>query len=497
MQSAERRVKTDARGSLASFCTLHSELCTTLLAVAAFAALSATMAVRSDGFLEGDACTHYLYARYAWSAPAYLANVWGRPICTGLYAIPAHFGGRTGARLTSLAAAVVMALVTASIARRQGWRWPALAVVFTFAQPLVFLHSFSELTELPFALLMACAFLAYQRRQWFWLALTVGLMPLSRPEGFGFVAMVAGALLLHRRARWWPVLAAPLFAWDLAGWWLYGRRGPWWHWLIANWPYAGDSLYDRGYLLKFVALLPAVVGPFVFPATLIGVLLCLGGRRRAEPSAFRALLTDHARRCEFLIAALPLSVLVGHSLLTWTGKMASNGEVRYMLVVAPFWSLLAARGWGWTFDRLALPHPRLWASAAAVAALAFNRVYGVIPQHPSDDWVEAYQIADWYAHGTVSHRYPRLALAHPGLKFKLDFPPGSDRTVDWTRATLATPTPGTLLVWDYVDGLYNADASRSVPVDFLQRAGWVEFPTAYTGGAGRWRFFVAPTALRE
>ena len=57
---------------------------------------------------------------------------------------------------------------------------------------------------------------------------------------------------------------------------MYGRSGHWWMWLAANWPYAGESLYSRGYLLKYVAMLPAVAGPLVFPATLLGAWVLLG-----------------------------------------------------------------------------------------------------------------------------------------------------------------------------------------------------------------------------
>ena len=493
--NAERRAKSSGGASLAwfSFRVLRSEFCVTLLAVAAFAALSATMAVKSDAFLEADACTHYMYARAAWSAPYYLVNVWGRPICTALYALPAHLGGRTACRMVSLAVAIVMALVCRGIARRQGWRWPALAVVFTFAQPLVFLHSFSELTELPFALLMAVAFLAYQRRRWFWLAVAVGLTPLSRPEGFGFVVLAGAALLAHGRARWWGVLVLPLVLWDLGGWWMYGCSGHWWHWLAANWPYAGDSLYSRGYLLKYVGLLPAITGPLVFPATLIGIGVCLTLPRR---QAWQVFTTDHRRRCDVLIAMLPLLVLVGHSLLTWLGKMGSNGEIRYMLVVAPFWSLLAARGWGWTFDRLRWPGPRAWAAVAAALPLVVNRFYTVLPQRPMPDWVEAADIAGWYWH-TQAATYPHIALAHPGLLYALNLSPTDGRIVDWKRSTIDTVPPGTLLVWDRVDGLFNADARRSIPLDELRRDGWVEMRTPFTGGAGEWHFFHSPKSSGE
>jgi hypothetical protein len=458
------------------------------MSVVIFAALSSYMAVRSDAFLEADACTHYMYARAAWTAHYYLVNVWGRPICTGLFAIPAHLGGRTACRMTSLAVAIATALIARSIARGQGYRWPALAVVFTFAQPLVFLHSFSELTELPFALLMAIAFLAYQRRQWFWMALVVGLTPLSRPEGFGFVVLAAIALLLHRRARWWAVLVLPLVLWDLAGWKLYGYPGHWWHWLAANWPYAGDSLYERGYLLKYVGMWPAVVGPLVFPATIIGIVLCLSLPRL---QAWHILTTDHARRCQVLIAVLPLLILVGHSLLTWLGKMGSNGEIRYMLVVAPFWALLSARGWEWTFGEFNWQYPRAWAAVAAALPLVTNRFYTVLPQRPMPDWVEAAEIARWYTQSQAA-TYPHIALAHPGLEFALDLPRDGGRIVDWKRSTIATVPPDTLLVWDRVDGLFNADATRSIPLDEVRRDGWVEFETPYTGGAGEWHFFHSP-----
>src|SRR5437762_14392282 len=67
-----------------------------------FSVLSIWGAVKSEGFLEADACTHYQYARFALGEPHYLVNVWGRPFATALYAIPAVLTGRIGVRLTSL-----------------------------------------------------------------------------------------------------------------------------------------------------------------------------------------------------------------------------------------------------------------------------------------------------------------------------------------------------------------------------------------------------------
>src|SRR5688572_24564616 len=161
------------------------------IAVLIFAGLSLTTGLTSDGFLEADACTHYLYARFAFEEPHYFANVWGRPLCTAVYSIPAAIAGRAGVRIASLVIALAIGAVAMRIAKLQNYRWPALALIFTLAQPLVFLHSFSELTELPFALLIGYAFWAYRAHKFWLMALLIGLSPLGRPEGFGFIGLAA------------------------------------------------------------------------------------------------------------------------------------------------------------------------------------------------------------------------------------------------------------------------------------------------------------------
>src|SRR5687767_1923592 len=165
----------------------RADLAAVLAAAVVFAALSLACAISSEAFVTADACLHYLYAKYAFSRPAYLVDVWGRPVCTALYALPAALGGRLGVRVMSLLLALATAGATCRIARGQGVRRPALAFIFVLAQPLLFLHSFGEMTELPFAALLAFAFLAYQSRRWLVAALLVSLLPLARPEGFGFL----------------------------------------------------------------------------------------------------------------------------------------------------------------------------------------------------------------------------------------------------------------------------------------------------------------------
>jgi hypothetical protein len=473
----------------------RSDIGAVLIAIAIFASLSIWGAITSTGFLEADSCTHYMYARAAFTHPHFFVNVWGRPICTMLYAAPAYFTGRIGVRFTSLLTALGIGLIARQIAKGQGWRWPVLALVFTLAQPLVFLHSFSELTELPFALLLALGFWAYQRKRWFWMAVVIGLTPLSRPEGFGFLVLAAIALIVHRRWWWLVMLALPLVIWDYAGWRLYGRPGAWWGWLAANWPYAEQSLYQPGLLLHFVLVMPIIASPFIFPATVLGIWRCLNGRG----SLVRSFMRNHRRRCEILIAAIPLLILVVHSLLYWRGKMASNGEIRYMLVVAPFWGLLSARGWTWVFDRLNWNYSLQWAAVAAVLPLAVNLYYRVLPLIPGPDWVEAQQIATWYADSQRNAGYPYLATSHPGILYYLNSSPANAGVVEWRKNIIDAHPAGTIVVWDPTYGVFNADESRSISLDEMDKAGWKSVAMPWSGdkSAGKWRVFESAPIARN
>jgi hypothetical protein len=436
------------------------------LAIAILAGLSILCAVTSQGFLEADGCSHYLYARFAFAEPSYFVNVWGRPIVTALYAMPAVIGRRLGVRFMSLAVAVACAFVARSLAKEQGLRRPALALIFTVGQPLVFLHSFSELTELPFALMLGLALLAYSRRAFFWMTLLVAFMPACRPEGFALLAVAAAALVFHRRWALIALLPAGVLIWNVAGWILYGRSGVWWHWLGQNWPYAAQSLYQPGSLAHFVMLMPAVTSPLVFPATCIGIALSL--------RPWRQFFSDHLSRCMIVTAAVPLGILAGHSLLYWTGRMASSGELRYMLTAAPLWGVLADRGWEWAAAKLSCRGPVIVAGVAVLAAALVNNSYRVLPVGLDVDWLRARDIAQWYQTWPGRSRYPAIMTAHPGIYYFLDQSMVGPGSREWKQSAVAAAPPGTLLVWDSIYGVYNSDQNRSVSLAQIKAAGWIE-----------------------
>ncbi|HZK82829.1 MAG TPA: hypothetical protein VFC46_17230 [Humisphaera sp.] len=482
-----------------------------------FAVLSSYCAIRSEGFIAGDACTHYFSARHAFSNPNNLVDVWNRPLVTVLYAGPAWLLDREGIRIVSMLVAIGCGCVSYWIARGQGLGMPALALIFTLGQPMLFLHSFAEMTELPFALLLGLAFLAWQKERFWLAALLISWSPLARPEGFGIVVLVFAALVLYRRWACLLVLPIPVILWDIAGWLLSNRSLPWWGWLRGSWPYAGTSLYASGYLLTFVAMLPAVVSPFVLPAMLVGLGRSLSaissfahladrgvGSALADASSqsaasletrpprrtLRDALPDvgnrsnglsapkapHIRLCIFLTAALPLLVLIVHSLLFWLGKMASSGEPRYLIVVAPFWGVLSARGWEWTFARLNWRHSLRWAAAAVLLPpIAANIAAPAVPVPFYHDWKAARTMAAWYRASPLRATHPRVTTSHPGVYYFLGVNPyGSPNVQAWGKQSVRSRPSDTALIWDPIFGGRNACTEFAVQLAEIQQAGWVE-----------------------
>lgn len=468
---------------------LKSDAPIILVAVGIFGALSAWMAVASAGFLEADGVTHYLARRFALEQPLHLVGVWTRPLCVFLYAVPAQFG-LVATRLTSLALVMIMLAVTLSASRRQTVARPAIVALFLLTQPLLFAHSFAELTEIPFALLLIGGFWAYQRKQFWLLALIAAISPLARPEGFGLILVVAIALILHKRWWWLALLPIGLIAWSWVGWSVHGRPGDyaWYRWLVVNWPYSQQSVYGSGSVFRFVLILPAVVGPMAFPLVWVGAWLCLRIRR----------IQDHDIRCRMLIAIIPIGILLGHTTLWMLGKMASSGEPRYMLIAAPFWAMLAAAGWEWVCARLKISKPTRWLTLAAILPVAANIVHPVFPLAPTDNAVLARQVVTWMRdHPEVRPAQTRLAAASPYLFLELDLDRLDRSQVVEPSARMVVDPPGDVtFVWDSYFSDRNSDASLVVTEDLLRANGWTAI-ASFEQGPRRSTLYAGPTAPRE
>jgi hypothetical protein len=233
-------------------------------------------------------------------------------------------------------------------------------------------------------------------------------------------------------------------------------------------------------------LLPVVTSSILLPFTLLGIWRNL--------SAFKRVATDFHAEMQVVIAAVPLMILFGHSVLYAAGKMASNGEVRYMLVIAPLWGLLAAGGWEWAFIQFQWRRPHLWAGAAALAPILANFAWGVVPIKPDEGLIHAQHAVTWYTSTGARKSFPRLGAAYPAIFYYLDQPLGDRRRgIDWSRDALATPPPGTILIFDPIYALFNADEKRKVTLENLGAAGWIDVTDNVPALGTGWRVLVSPT----
>lgn len=467
-----------------------------------FCGLSIYLAKASESDLEADATTHFLIARYAPKQIENFVGVWGRPLCTCVYAITAHIGtvdeGRFATRLLSLALAMGVAAATYAIGKRQGLKRPAIVVILLFAQPLFFLHSFSELTEIPFAVVLMLAFLAYQRREFLLMAAAVSILPLGRPEGLGFIMMAAVALVMHRRWYWLPILAVPFVAWNWAGWYLTTNHvgssfaqlflnDDWWRWVVRNNPYSYQSMYGRGHPLAYIARLPVLTSPLVLPFMLAGtVMAVLYAKRLLEPSpvhndAERQAVRNehHLERCEALIALIPWSILAVHSVLWWKGKMGSSGDLRYLLIVGPFFALLGARGWEWAWARFQWRLPHLFAGLAALIPAGTNFLHGqqVVPFPMYADGLVSREAAQWYqSDAAIRKDFPKIMPTLPGVFYAMDVSATDiTRAVPSCKKFVKEPPLGAVLVWDPIFGTANSSAEMCVTQDEIHANGWIHY----------------------
>jgi hypothetical protein len=447
---------------------------------------AAVVGLSSTAFIEADDVAHYEYSRWAPKHPEAILEVWGRPLVTLFYLVPAQFGPQA-ARMWSLLLGVAAALTAAALARRAGAKRPALAGVAALAMPYAFLQTYAIMTELLFSTLLAVAVLLWRDRRFVAAVAVVSFLPLARPEGFflgvlfGFLCLLDGALtadfgrrLSFRRAALALGLATGTAVWWLAGLPLYGRVS----WLLERWPknWSAESPYGEGrpHPLLFTAFLALVVTPPLVPAFVVGAT-----------KAWRA-----ARRLELGVV---LFVVALHSVL-WTFRMfGSAGYPRYLVTLTPLLGAVTGLGLERAVERLAARtrggvavdaatvgrrgrrYEYLCAGAALAAALAWPFAR---PWHGDLDVKTLHAAAAWFVrtYPDPASR-PFVVVDHPAFR------PAADVDADGASCRfeplpLAFAPVGAVAVWETK---FAARYSKATRAD-LARLGFEEVPRAEVAG---------------
>ncbi len=417
---------------------------------------------------QQDGGYHFLFARWSLEHPRLLVDVWGRPLFTALYALPAR-AGYPVAKLLTLAIALAAAWNTARLAQAYGLERPALSIPLLFLQPSFLLICSDTMTEPLFALVLVVALRLHQAgkvRGGMW---TASLLALARPEGF-FVALLWGAFVAFDGRAGGSFLGRALSTARLAAgvalWWAAATlltRDP--LFILHNWPpnWAAGATYGTGPLLQYW-----IIRDHILAGWILQVLFALGF----------VVLAVSRRAAALPLAALAL-VTVLHSVFFRFGMFGSAGYARYLVCVSPAMALATLAGWNAVAGlagRLAAPlgvASRLLRGGVGAAVLAWAAwlCLGYVDSWGSSrdaravdemaDWLEAHPVPVKrlvFSQVYMAIRYGRDTSGRPALG--LD----TEKNVQILRGQPA----GTLIFWDAHTG---PQYHRLGPADF-ERAGY-------------------------
>lgn len=417
----------------------------------AFAAAGIALALLYPDSYQQDGSTHFLFARDSWWNHTLLVDVWGRPLFTVLYALPAR-AGYLPAKLCTVAVSVAIAWQCWRWAENEGMARAELAIPFLALQPSVMLLASDTMTEPLFALVLVIALRLRRRGHVLAAMLVASLLPLARPEGF-FVCLLWGVwTLVDERAgsEWWrrlralPILAAAVGVWWIAA--LIITHDP--AFILHNWPHnwaPTGATYGTAPWLEYWRLRYEIIARDLAVPFAIGFLTLVARRRIGTATSLVAML------------------LVLHSVLRHFGLFGSAGYPRYFVCVAPAIALITLAGWNaivdvlWSaIDLIAAAHGGLLRRIAYVGAtlllllVARNTLYYVDDHDAARD---AHAIADadaWLRAHPVPVRRLVWSQGYMCIIRRCDtrnrIVLSGDRAQN--LALLEAAPPGTLIFWD-------------------------------------------------
>ena len=409
---------------------------------------------RSNGPLFDDEIGHFLLSRDAFRDLRNLLELWGRPVNTLTYALPALFGLQW-ARFLSIVLSVVTVLVATRLAIVLNVRRLYLVPAFLWFQPWFADLGYCVITEVPFSLWLVSGTCFWAMGRLTAASVFFGLLPLTRHEGIALV--VLWCVYMAARKEWRAALLGvlPTLLYNLAN-------------LAANGSAAyaiyfnsrPTELYGRGDWFHFLPALLYQVGKPVLVLALIGAL---------------SLQRPKGRRRFFLGALIYFAI---HTVIYRFGLYASGGYELFLLPIAPACALAAVFGLEWVegalhrvLQQVSLGgrFPRTAVSLALGLAVVVTMAYGMRGARPhplTPEPAAMREASDWLKLQGLGSR-PIVAV---NVHFYYFHPrPVGPGHYWWIVPNLGGLEKGTVAVWDrhYSDrwGLLLADLSDA-------RHGW-------------------------
>jgi hypothetical protein len=400
------------------------------------------------GCPEQDTDYHFLGARSAWLNPWLFVDVWGRPLYTTFYALPALLGF-TAARFCAVGIGVATAWQTWRLAGDLRLERAWLVIPLLLGQP-VFFELFPDLlTEPLFALVFVVA-LRWHLRGWTRRGmLAASLLPLARPEGV-FLCLLWGvwvmaknvnptappqAPVLRKLIRTVPstlILSVGVFIWWAAATCI--TRDP--LFILHNWPSTWhQGVYGRGTLFGYSQR------ALEFTGVLLAAPFVLGFWCKIRAWTW------------IPVTSSCLLLFFLHTLFRAYGLFGEAGYPRYMVSVAPAIAVLTLAGWN-NIARWIEKWPRFASGAlgATVLSVSLAGNFCYLDSFPwARDPIAIREMADWFHEHPQPYQRLIWSNARMCIVFGLtlqESPSLLSNSRETTLALLRDAPSGTLVFWD-------------------------------------------------
>lgn len=278
----------------------------------------------TDAPWDDDCVTRFFNAQDALKEPVHFVKLWNRPLFMILFVIPFQISKHTILLMAVFSA--IGAILLYEAARKMDFRYPWLVVPLMLFQSYFFPISYNALAEPLAAILICFGFYFLSRKNYLAFTIAGSLLPLARLELSILLVIWAAELIRAKQYKYLPLFAAPMVLWSLAGSLLDG--GTFWLYDQTIGKENSSNRYGHKEFSHYFKRWVFIVGPVVFYTMFVGLAERL--------FKLKVTLFNHG---QFVLGFLL------YVIFSWKLNLGqAAGFARHLIVLAPFASLMAARG---------------------------------------------------------------------------------------------------------------------------------------------------------
>ncbi len=393
------------------------------------AAIESVWILKSDEFYYIDELAHYLYSRFVLQALPMTIQTWHRPIPQWLFALPAQLG-HTFTMFFAAGLFICLLLITYRIAILHGIKHAEWVIVLVGLQPILFDLSYACMTEVPAAFTIALSYLYHLKEKHAWSLAFASMVIMCRTEMYIFAGLM---FLVYASKREWKilplVLVGPLL-WISSTTIISGNIFT----FFKEWKHFSEigKFIPGVSLAHYIENLHTTFGFAQVILFIAGIIFIARIKKNIDFGIIYAAIA----------ITIILHTIAGADIFHWT---ASIGELRYIVVVGPFFGIISTYGLSEILERIKSANVRFAFSILVFSVVVFNCTLKTQPRL----WANYNKIAIEMTK-ELMNEYPNLTVLsnNPIVAYLMDVSPaGGPHYAIFNKDTLKK-YPECLIFWD-------------------------------------------------